>query len=288
MLLGDFESAWRESDAIRLYDRGNPDCLWNGGSFDQRVIVRCLHGYGDAIQFIRYARRLRHSATRVIVECARLLVSLFKCQTYIDEVISWDDGTSKGYSCWDHQIEVMELPQVFRTTLHTIPAEVPYLRLPDTAAPRSPQPRVGVVWGASDWNPLRSVHFELFKPVLECSQASWFSFQHGGQRSAIAGLSNICDTAPDCPTILDTALLLSKMDLLISVDTMVAHLAGALGIPVWLLLPYDADWRWMLDRSDSPWYPGMRLFRQPAPGDWLTPVTRVIAEFRERFRMKEC
>ncbi len=283
MLLGDFENAWRESDYIARNQVPDNQCLWDGKPFDgKRVLIRCLHGFGDAIQFIRYASLVRRVAARVIVEVPAELISLFRAQPYIDEVISWSDGSSKGYSDWDQQIEVMEFPRAFRTSVDTVPAEVPYLTVDDARVDRAcellrsyPGPNVGIVWSASDWNPLRSIPLTALQPILHNRRASFFSFQHGEQRAQLCGVQpgvEILDTAALCPDISDTAAMLMNMDLLITVDTMAAHLAGALGVAVWTLLPYQADWRWIIGRDDSPWYPTMRLFRQHSPNDWNAPV----------------
>ncbi len=290
MLLGRFEEAWRASD--RIAQLGLPDRhrLWDGRPFaGQRVIIRCLHGYGDAIQFLRYARLLRRDAARVIVETHPEMVSVLRGMPFLDEVITW---AADPYTDWDRQIEVMELPRAFRTTLATIPAEVPYLSVWPQCLERSRSalgpaetPRIGVLWAASGWNPARSMPLGELLPVLRLPSLAFYSFQRDAPRLELAALDPplaIHDTALHSHDIADTAADLMHMDLLICVDTMAAHLAGALGKPVWVILPYAADWRWMLDREDSPWYPTMRLFRQPQPGDWRTPIERIAGLLRAR------
>jgi hypothetical protein len=286
MLLGEFEQAWRESDSLSLRATPDPNRFWDGLPFTgKRVILRCLHGYGDAIQFMRYAPLVRREASYLIVETHPELVSLFRGTPFIDEVITWT-GPDKGSPEWDQQIEVMELPRAFRTTLQTIPNAVPYLYVPEDARQRSCErlggsnrPRVGILWASSNWNPARNIELARLHPFLELSRFAFYSFQRGPERQELRQLKyGIRDTAETSPEIADTAADLTNMDLLITVDTMAAHLAGALGKPVWTLLPYHADWRWMCDREDTPWYPTMRLFRQPAPGDWDSVIARIVDE----------
>lgn len=287
MLLGDFERSWRECDAIAQRKPEVENCFWDGRPFDgKRIIVRCLHGYGDAVQFVRYLPLLRERASRVIVETHPALVSLMREQSYIDEAITWADKSAVPE--WDQQIEVMELPRAFRSSVKTIPREVPYLRIPGRVAAwcarrLAPYPglRVGLVWAASDWNLERNIPADLLGPLLATPGVSFFSFQHGPHRDDLPKLQrsgSISDMAPVCPEIVDTAAALTQVDLLITVDTLAAHLAGALGCPVWTLLHWQADWRWMLEREDSPWYPTMRLFRQTQPGDWRRLIDRVAGE----------
>lgn len=282
MLLGDFERAWRESDAIARGGAPDPCRLWDGEPFDgRRVVIRCLHGYGDAIQFLRYAPMVRRLASTVIVETHPEMVALLSRLDSVDEVTTWGGGESPKRDAWDQQIEVMELPRAFRATVGTIPRHVPYLCGGREAKPRAGGPlRVGFVWESSGWNPARSLPFDIFRELFEIPGIAFYSFQRGPAREELRGLS-VFDTATCSPGIEDTANDLMETDLLITADTMAAHLAGALGRPVWTLLPFEADWRWMLDRENSPWYPTMRLFRQSSPGDWKSVMARVCRELRK-------
>ena len=286
MSTGHFEEAWRESDGIAA--RGGPDknCYWDGRPFHgNHVLIRCLHGFGDAIQFVRYAGGVRRDAVRVTVQTHPELVSLMRGARDVDDAITWPD--SPGLR-WDQQIEVMELPRAFRTTLQNIPSQVPYLTVPDfyrrrsrMAPSRGTNLRVGLQWAAGDWDPARSLAFDELLPILSVAGAEFYSFQRGSQRSELRNLASslrVHDVSGDSPEIAHAAADLVNTDLLITVDTMLAHLAGALGRPVWVLLPSAADWRWMRGRKDSPWYPTMRLFRQPSPGDWQTPVRAIRDE----------
>ena len=255
MLLGEFEHAWRESDSIAARGGHDPHRFWDGTSLTgKRVMLRCLHGLGDTIQFIRYAPMIREQARSLIVETHPQLVRLLHHAPGIDQVVTW--GPNAPTFEWDSQIEINELPRIFRSALATIPSFSPGFSL-QRAERGSGRKRVGLIWSSSQWNPFRSIPVELaFGCACQGCDADLFSLQHGPDRDRIPTVrSHEGD-------VLDTATDMLTMDLVISVDTMTAHLAGALALPVWVLLPFEADWRWLLDRTDSPWYPTMRLFRQ--------------------------
>ena len=283
MLLGDFERAWVESDAISL--RGNPDRhrFWDGKSFHGRnVLIRCLHGLGDTIQFIRYAPLIRKYARTVTIEAQPALKRLLRQSEVADVVITWGEPEPP----WDQQMEIIELPRIFRTRLETIPNHIPYLRVPYAPATAASEGaeylRIGVVWASSGYNPERSVPLKEMARLLDIPGLSFFSLQAGEERDQLKLLApNVRDLQTDPPCVLATAEKLNTLDLVITVDTMMAHLAGAMGRPVWTLLPFQCDWRWMVAREDSPWYPGMRLFRQPQPGDWRSVMERVETALRE-------
>ena len=279
MLKGDFELAWRESD--RISNRGNPDPnrFWDGTELTGKsVLLRCLHGLGDTLQFIRYASLIRERAQRLTVEAQPALASFLRECNLADEVITWGDREPH----WDQQVEVVELPRIFRTTVESIPAQIPYLKLADPPLRREEKDgafRVGLVWASSVFNTARSLPLSQLAPVLSMAEVQCFSLQAGNERAQLnecrMEVPDVCGESPD---ITVTARAISDLDLVVTVDTMVAHLAGGLGCQVWTLLPYAGDWRWMLNRSDSPWYPTMRLFRQPRPGDWTTVVSQVVQE----------
>ncbi|MBV8809049.1 MAG: hypothetical protein JO033_10270 [Acidobacteriaceae bacterium] len=280
MLLGDFERAWHESDAISA--RGNPDRnrYWDGKDLAGRsIIIRCLHGLGDTLQFIRYASLARKQARFVTIEAQPSLKVLLKEANIADEVITW--GEPEPF--WDQQIEVIELPRVFRTTVDSIPNEVPYFRLQNCNGVMkydgSRPLRVGINWASSAYNPARSMCLEQMAVLSTIQNVVLYSLQAGPERQKLATCSALIeDVCDESECVLIAANTAASMDLVITVDTMLAHLAGALGRPVWTLLPYESDWRWMLDRDDSPWYPSMRLFRQPHPGAWLQVIEGVWHE----------
>ncbi len=265
MLLGRFEQAWEESDAIARRGARDPHRFWDGQPFaGKRVIIRCLHGLGDTIQFIRYAEWIRREARSVAVECHPELVRLLRHVQGIDEVFCWGGDAPAAQPEWDSQIEVNELPRIFRSRVDTIPRDVPYIHVCASDLACNPRKRVGLVWQSSQWNPARSAPLDLLLESLADSGWDLFSLQFGCEQNRIPALAQ--------SDVLETAKQMMDLDLIITVDTMTAHLAGALGLPVWVLLPFEADWRWMLDRADSPWYPTMRLFRQKAQGDWASAL----------------
>jgi hypothetical protein len=278
MLLGDFEQAWRESDGIS--QRGNPDRhrYWNGQKLDGRsVIVRCLHGLGDTLQFVRYAPIVRKRAQSLIIEAQPSLKTLLTEAGLADEVIQW--GEPEPF--WDQQIEVIELPRIFRTTIDTIPAEVPYIRLgsrhetTENEYDGSRPLRVGINWAAGEYNPARSMQLEEMAELASIRNVILYSLQAGPERKQLRSSGRIQDICDESGCLMAVGRTLANVDLVVTVDTMLAHLAGALAKPVWTLLPYEGDWRWMLDRDDSPWYPSMRLFRQALPGAWK-PVVEAV------------
>jgi hypothetical protein len=277
MLLGDFEAAWRESDSIA--QRGNPDPhrFWNGQPFANRhVLIRCLHGLGDTLQFIRYVPLLREQARSVAIEAQPTLKSLLEHARIADQVITWGEPEPP----WDQQIEIIELPRIFRTTVKSIPNHAPYINLRsarEADANRRKRPlRVGLVWASSTYNPQRSIPLRALSELFSLPQVSFFSLQVGPQQAELEPWSRqIPNLYSGSPCILPMAETVQAMDLVITVDTMMAHLAGAIARPVWTLLPYQSDWRWMLHREDSPWYPTMRLFRQKCPGDWGSVVRQL-------------
>ena len=287
MLLGRFEDAWQESDALVAGGKHDPHRFWDRKPFTgKRLMIRCLHGFGDAIQFLRYTPLIRREASRVIVQTHPQLVRLFRGIPSADEVTTWEGDAAEPE--WDQQIEVMELAHVFRATLDNIPRETPYLWVDREYLTRSRQAlgekrhtRVGLLWQSGGWDLARDVPFAQLRPVLAASCVEFYSFQRGTGRRDLGThpfAAGVRDISGDSPDVARFAADLMNMDLLITVDTMAAHLAGALGRPVWLLLPFAADWRWMLNRCDSPWYPTMRLFRQRRPNDWTEPVNEIARE----------
>ena len=281
MLRGDFLLAWRESEAIARRGKPDPHRFWDGRPLDGRhVILRCLHGLGDTIQFIRYAPWIRKRARSLTIEAQPLLKTLIAHSDLADGVMTW--GEPEPF--WDQQVEVVELPRIFQATLDSIPAEVPYLRAPAPASlPGRQQARlcVGIVWASSEYNPARSIPLGLMARLFSVPQVSFFSLQAGPRRQELEPWrERVQNLYEEDACVLATARNIQALDLVITVDTMVAHLAGALARPVWTLLPFASDWRWMLDREDSPWYPTMRLFRQARPGDWEGVMERVAWELR--------
>jgi hypothetical protein len=174
---------------------------------------------------------------------------------------------------YEVDVELMELPHVLRLTPAQIPRAVPYIYVEPAAASAPPAGtrRVGIAWRSGDWMPERSIPVALLAAFRKLGGVRWYSLQYPAEPAPLESIDLACE---DIKTM---AARMRTLDLVICVDTMVAHLAGALRIPVWTLLHHDCDWRWMCERADSPWYPTMRLFRQRSPGDW----TEVIEEVSE-------
>jgi hypothetical protein len=286
MLAGSFAAAWRESDAIRMRGGLDPHRFWKGEDpRGKRVIVRCLHGLGDAVQFLRYASQVRELDPHFIMEVPPPLLQLARCFRSVGNLISWGSHAPACPVEWDIQVEIMELPYLFRTELHELPLATKYLEVPFPVKMRVSQamgfaevPRVGVVWSAGEWNPVRSLPFAQMRRMLQDLDCQFWNLQGGPARDdwkAMPACSRVRDAAECGDGILTLAALVCELDLVITVDTLAAHIAGALGKPAWVLLQYAADWRWMTDRSDSPWYPSMRLFRQATPGDWNGVISSV-------------
>lgn len=293
MLLGKFEEAWRESDAIRRRGALDPHRFWEGEELTgKRVILRCLHGLGDAVQFLRYAPGLRAQASKLIVEVPPNLLTLAPALDGIGEVISWGESAPPFVPHWDVQVEVNELPYAFRTQSCDLPVATEYLRLPHAlrcnAELRSfdrSRFRVGVVWAGGLWNASRSVPFNLLLPIFQTSNCEFWNLQGGRSREAWRSLSggSHLHSAQECTgSVTKLAALIAQLDLVLTCDTLAAHLAGALGTTAWVMLEYAADWRWQHDRLDSPWYPSLRLFRQPHAGDWRTVIENV------RISLEQC
>ena len=285
MRRGDFGAAWQISDALlpaaraqdhRVLPRHMQN-IWDGRSVaGKRVLARCYHGLGDTIQFIRYAALLKQLAAQVIVWVQPSLIPLLRGVVGIDQLLPLHDGTPEAE--YDVDLELNELPYVFRTTIDNIPADVPYLHVDPAPLPNALGTiRIGLIWQSGDWDASRSIPFKLLQPLSKLPGIEWHILQRDAH---LAGWNGDFGVLSGGDNPLDDARLMRALDLVISVDTMTAHLSGALGQPTWTLLPFNADWRWMNDHDDSPWYPTMRLFRQKQEGDWagvVDEVTRSIA-----------
>ncbi|HYI92294.1 MAG TPA: hypothetical protein VEX68_02000, partial [Bryobacteraceae bacterium] len=285
MLSGSFERAWEESTLIEQNSNHDPHRFWNGQSWaGKRVMIRCLHGLGDTIQFIRYAPLIRSVSRELTVQVHPQLVTLIEGVPAIDRVITWDGGCDQDdRDYWDIQMEVTELPRAFKARVDSVPADVPYIFIPKERINWSRSLledrsglHIGLVWEAGAWNPGRSLPFESLEPLLGKSEHTFYNLQKDSDLCTRTSNWPLRELEAHARDIRDTAALMLQLDLVITVDTMSAHLAGALGRPVWILLPYEADWRWMLNRSDTPWYPTARLFRQERPGDWGSALRKLL------------
>ncbi len=267
---------------------------WQGEQLTGKtLLVHAEQGLGDTLQFVRYSQKLAKTGGKIILECQPSLKSLLSGTAGIDQVIAQGEPIPPV----DFKIPLLSLPFAFATTIDTIPAETPYISAPaeKTAiwqarlqeAERTGL-RVGLVWAGrpehkNDRN--RSISLTALAPLAEAASTTFISLQKGGGEEELLSAPprfNILPCGPLLEDFTDTAGLVVNLDLIITVDTSVAHLAGAMGKPVWLMVPFSPDWRWLLDRQDSPWYPSMRLFRQPSQGDWASVVQQIKAALLER------
>jgi hypothetical protein len=284
---GDFAAAWTISDAV-MSQRSGQSCwhlprheqyFWDGAPLDgARVLVRCYHGLGDTIQFARYAPLIKSIATSVTFWAQPPLIPLLSTIDGIDRLLPLHEGTPEGE--YDVEIEVMELPHVFRTTLETLPAAVPYIHVsPIDLEPLLPPAdlRIGLFWRTGDWDDRRAIPASLTSILAAVSGIQLCMVRRD---FAAAGAPEGVLEIPCEDDVWSTARIIGGLDLVISADSMPAHLAGALAVPVWVLLHSCPDWRWMDERDDSPWYPTMRLFRQRVAGDWHDVIQRVANVLR--------
>ncbi|MBV9130042.1 MAG: ADP-heptose--LPS heptosyltransferase [Verrucomicrobia bacterium] len=287
-LAGDFTSAWTSSDQLRVaridYSESERWCrpLWDGSPIDNRnVLIRCWRGLGDAIHFIRYAPLVRSRARSLLVEAPMALIPLFRNVQGIDGLVELDQAELEADDYVE--MEITELPYVFRTTLETIPCRIPYLEIPGhPLQTEKSQLTVGLCWCGGSYDLRRAMHLSDLEPLSELSRTSFFQLQRGAALKEISKASFRFQNPIDCSMDLcSTAALIKSLDLIVSVDTMVAHLAGALGKKVYLLLQADSDWRWLRDREDSPWYPTMHLLRQSQGGDWSPVVANLVENLKK-------
>lgn len=270
--------------------RPRPQPVWNGEPMPGRtLLVFAEQGLGDTIQFVRYLPWVRERAGRVILECQRPLQTLLEHSGLADQVVAAGEPPPPHEAC----VPLMHLPAIFGTTLATIPAAIPYLAAPSPASlpdGMGDKLKVGVAWAGNRAfrnDAFRSMRLKQLLPLLAAPGVRFFSLQKelAHQDQADFPSSNLVPLIDSVRDFADTAALLGQLDLIISVDTAVAHLASALGKPVWVLLPDPPDWRWLTQRDDSPWYPTMRLFRQIDREGWGPLIARVagaLAQFKDR------
>jgi ADP-heptose:LPS heptosyltransferase len=282
--LPEYEWRWQRSDC-RTPRRDLPAPLWRGEQAiaGQTILVHPEQGLGDTIQFCRYARLLADRGANVVLEVQPVLRELLACVPGASRVLAWGEP----HPPFDLHCPLLSLPLACGTTLASIPGTVPYLqadpvRVAAWEARLGPRrrPRVGLVWSGSAFHAndrRRSIPLSALLPLL-AADADFLSLQRDlreADRALLAAETRLMHLGAELPDFASTAALMACLDLVITVDTAPAHLAGALGRPVWILLPFAPDWRWLLNREDSPWYPTARLFRQASIGDWTSVVSRL-------------
>jgi Flp pilus assembly protein TadD len=296
LLRGDYERGWPLYEArLRLTPSSMRDFaqpMWDGSPLQgRRVLIHAEQGFGDAIHFIRYAPLVAERGGEVIVECRAPLVELFRTVKGVHEVVADGDPLPP----FDVHVPMLSLPLLFETGRATIPKDVPYL-LVDPArrdiwkkrlGEHRPRLRIGLCWGGNPLNRrnrTRNISLECLRPLLDVKGIDFLSLQLNPpteETTSSLAKAGIIDHTKEIRDFADTAAFMAELDLIITVDTAVAHLAGALGRPVWTLLPLIPDWRWGLEGTDTPWYPTMQLFRQTSAEDWAPVIERVAGALNE-------
>ncbi|MBY6266405.1 tetratricopeptide repeat protein (plasmid) [Azospirillum sp. 412522] len=298
LLLGDFAQGWRKYEwrwrtgRFPSPQRNFTQPVWTGTPLaGRRLLVYWEQGFGDVLQFVRYLPFLAAIAGGpVILECQRELARLFKTIPGVEQVVE----TGGPLPAFDLRIPLLSLPLILGTRLETIPSRVPYLTAPaglrdrwKTALGEGRDLKVGLIWagnpGFAD-DPLRSPRLAAFAPVLKVPGVRFVSLQKGDGRRDLREVplpDGFLDLGDETADFADSAAIMESLDLVISSCTSAAHLAGGLGIPLWVILPAVPDWRWLLDREDCPWYPSARLFRQSRAGEWAEVLERVSIALAE-------
>lgn len=290
-----FEYRWKRDNDYRNFTEKQ----WDGTSdiAGKTIFVRTEYGQGDTIQFIRFIPLLKKMGATIIVEAQHTLMPLLSLCDYIDKLIPVQEPVQE-LPTFDIQVPLMSLPRIFKTTVASIPTNIPYMKADQELVQQWKKRlstdnnfKIGICWEGSSYyesfKPAiskKAIPLTEFIPITKIKGVSIYSLQKIDGIKQLESLPNnvsihsFASLDEKHGRFMDTAALIENVDLVISTDTSVAHLAGALGKPVWVLLPYVADWRWMLNCSDSPWYPTMHLFRQTEPGNWASVIQHIITE----------
>jgi hypothetical protein len=286
-----YEWRFRRREWKRTYPHRYSKPRWNGESFaGKRLFVHSEQGLGDILQFVRYLPMVKARGGTVIFETRKPLMGLFKNIPGIDKLIVFSTDGQPATE-FDLVVPLASLPGIFETTLENMPAKVPYIFADREKSTRwrarltADGVKVGLVWAGTDTDPRRACHLKWLRTLSDIPGVDLYGLQKGiaAEQIEVEGLPQgmrMINLGQEFEDFTDTAAVVDNLDLVVSIDTSVAHLAGAMGKPVWLMLPYSADWRWFLNRDESPWYPTMQLFRQPGPGDWQSVGTQIGIELR--------
>jgi hypothetical protein len=283
LLAGDFERGFRQYEWRKRHDLFRRDFIdlpgpqWDGGDPAGRtILVHAEQGFGDTIQFARYLPLMAARGGRPVLACEPALIPLLA--DLPGAAVVPNTGQSPPYDCW---IDQMSLPLAFATRVNSIPSAAGYLcadpvRVAGWRSALPPGPRVGIAWAgnpAHSNDRRRSLPGAALARILAVPGITFVNLQVGSRAAA----SPLPDLSPRLADFAATAALVAAVDLVVTVDTAVAHVAGAIGAPAWVLLPQAPDWRWLLGRDDTPWYASLRLFRQRCAGDWSGVATAVAA-----------
>jgi Tfp pilus assembly protein PilF len=298
LLAGDYENGWKEYEWRWQLPEFATQRLqgphWDGSPLAGRtILLYAEQGFGDAIQFVRYAPLVAQSGGRVLVRCPLQLASLFACVPAVDATV----GDDAPLPAFDLCCPLLSVPHLLGTTLGTVPVAAPYFHLPEqklaawraklALAPNAL--KVGLVWASYSRSPVltrrKSISLDLFAPLADVRSAAFYSLQKGPPAAEAghppSGL-RIADLSGELRDFSDTAAAIANLDLVISVDSAVAHLAGAMARPGWTLAAFPPDWRWSREGDGCAWYPTMRIFRQTRAGEWTDVVARVAGALAER------
>ncbi len=288
LILGDLRGGFEEYEwrwqTSRMQPRDFTQPMWDGlPCKESTLLLHCEQGFGDSIQFIRYAPVVAGLGATIILECPQALQQLFRSVEGISQIVV----QGEPLPAFDLHAPLMSLPHLLATNLETIPLQIPYLGVNKSSQPlpNNSSLKVGLAWAENSLHPndsKRSCPLKQLQQLLEISDITFYSLQQGIKPQ----LPPIVDLSEQMVDFAATAAIIEQLDLVISVDTAVAHLAGAMGKPVWLLLSHIPDWRWLLEREDSPWYPTMHLFRQQQPGDWQGVVGRIAQGLQQLLNTK--
>ena len=303
LTLGKFEKGfaeyeWRQSEKCYL-EEAQEKPVWTGQDLTgKKILIYTEQGLGDVFQFIRYAKLVKDKGAKVFLRLHKpFMQKCLLCYSYIDEIISVPDPLPD----FDYKVRLASLPFIFKTSLKTVPNKIPYLSADNKLEKswkeklsKDKKFKIGICWEGKTYSrsPFIRLQFENriarlkdFEPIARLKNVSLYCLQINAEEEIRQSKLPLICFGPEFDKIhgafMDTAAVMKNLDLVLTIDTSVAHLAGGLGVPVWVMLPYNSDWRWMLDRDESPWYPTMRLFRQPKPGDWESVVKKIKKELEK-------
>lgn len=305
LTMGDFERGWQEYEwRWKRDNHGGPRVLskplWNGSSLDNKTLfLHAEQGLGDTFQFIRYAKELKDRYTvHIILACQDPAIQIMKLCPYIDQVVSLFEKVPMH----DVQAPLLSIPYLMKTRLDSVPHTIPYLCADQTLVKHwhaqldHTKFNVGICWqGNANYSThflrtavaAKSMNAAQFMPLCSLENVMVYNLQKvtGEDQSSSLNVASFISFDKDFDAthgrFMDTAALIKNLDLVITIDTSIAHLAAGLGTPTWILLPEPADWRWMINRNDTPWYPNVRLFRQPSSGDWQSVMHVIVNELKK-------
>ena len=289
-----YEWRFKRKEWKKIYPHRLQARRWDGSDFSGKtLLVHSEQGFGDTLQFIRYLPQVKAKGGTVVFEMRPELYNLLKDFPGVDRGVpmSFEQPPLQAY---DAYVPLMSLCGIFGTTLETIPNSVPYIHVSSEKREHwglrisGSELKIGLAWAAkTTYKHEKSCLLENFFPLMDLPGTQFYGLQKGNAAEQLKNLSSyMINLGEEFETFADTAGAIDCLDLVISVDTAVAHLAGSMGKPVWVLLPFSADWRWLLERRDSPWYPTMRLFRQSQPGDWKPVMLQLHMELRQWIEAK--